>query len=276
MIGFLHNFHPPAILFSAGPITIYWYGLFMVMGILAAFVIVFRLAKYHNIPSDTIFDLSFWLIIGGLAGARLYDIFLEFSYYQEHPWQMLQIWKGGLAIHGAILAGLLITFFFTKKRKLNFWRLTALIVPGLAIAQAVGRWGNYFNQELFGLPTDYPWGIPIDLASRPAQYITSLYFQPTFLYESLGCLLIGLSLIILNIYHIKKERLNDYFFIWSTALYMILYSILRFSLEFIRSDATPYFWGWRWPQFISLIIFFCSILLLIFNSHARVSKNNQK
>jgi len=276
MINFLHTFEPSAILFSAGPITVYWYGLFIVIGIISALAITFRLAEYYNIPSDTIFDLFFWLIIGGLIGARLYDILLEFSYYQEHPWQMLQIWKGGLAIHGAIFAGLLITLLFIKNKKLNFWRLTALLVPGLAIAQAIGRWGNYFNQELFGSPTDSPWGIPISLINRPAQYITSTYFQPTFLYESLGCLLIGLTLITINIYQIRKERLNDYFFIWSTALYMILYSILRFSLEFIRSDKTPYFLGLRWPQFISLIIFAGSILLLIFNSHARSTKNDQK
>ena len=276
MISFLHNFQPQAIFFSAGSFNIYWYGLLIVTGILAALAIVFRLAKYYDIPSDTIFDLSFWLIIGGIAGARLYNIVLEFPYYQNHPWQILQIWKGGLALHGGIFAGLIIIFFFVKKKEINFWRLAALAVPGLAIAQAIGRWGNYFNQELFGSPTDLPWGIPIDLANRPVQYITDTYFHPTFLYESLGCLLIGVILIIINARTIKKQRLSRHFFVWSTALYMILYSILRFSLEFVRSDITPYFLGLRWPQFISLLIITSSIILLISNSHARFFKDQKK
>jgi len=274
MINFLHTFEPQAILISFGPITIYWYGLFMVLSILAALALTFLLAKYYQIPADTIFDLSFWLIIGGLIGARIYDDLLQLPYYIQHPLQTLEIWKGGLAIHGAIITGLLITWWFSHRKNFNFWQLTAVMIPGLALAQAIGRWGNYFNQEIFGSPTNLPWGIPIAVINRPEQYLSSLYFQPTFLYESLGCLLISLGLLIANIYIIKKQRLNNNFYLSLVAIYMILYSILRFSLEFIRLDTTPYFLGLRWPQIISLTIIFFSLLLLFFNFHAQKPKNH--
>ncbi len=272
MFNFLHTFQPQSVLISFGPITIYWYGFFIVLGILAAVLVAYKLAKYYQIKRDLIFDLSFWLVIGGLIGARIYDVFLFLPYYLKNPIDALKIWQGGLAIHGGIIAGVIIIWFFARKKKINFWKLTALIIPGLALAQTIGRWGNYFNQELFGLPTSLSWGIPINIINRPLEYISTEFFHPTFLYESLGNLLIFLILIIINIYFIKKKRLTNHFFVWITALYMILYSILRFSLEFIRLDETPYFLFLRWPQIISLILITIAILLLIFNPHAKKKK----
>jgi phosphatidylglycerol:prolipoprotein diacylglycerol transferase len=269
MINWLHTFHPQSIIFSYGFISIHWYGLFIVLGILVALGISLKLAKYYKISSDTLFDLVFWLIINGLIGARIYDDLLQLPYYLNHPLDSIKIWQGGLAIHGAIIAGLITIYFFAKKRKISFWAFTSLLVPGLALAQAIGRWGNYFNQEIFGLPTDKPWGIPINLLNRPLNYISSSFFQPTFLYESFGCLLIFLILISTTIFLIKKKRLKEYYFIWVTALYMLLYSILRFGLEFIRLDETPTFLSLRWPQLISLVIILISILILIFNPHAK-------
>ncbi len=273
MIAFLHAFHPQAILASYGPVHIYWYGLLMVAAILAALAVTFILAKYYQVPTDAIFDLSFWLIIGGLAGARIYDDLLQLPYYIQHPLQSLEIWRGGLAIHGAIIAGLLIIWGFAERHKLNFWKLSALLTPGLALAQAIGRWGNYFNQEIFGLPTSLPWGIPIDAINRPTQYAANSYFHPTFLYESLGCLTISLILVLFNAYIIRTRRLNDRYYIWAVALYMILYSILRFGLEFIRLDEAPNWLGLRWPQVISLAIII--IFLFIFlRPHARPQKTS--
>lgn len=273
MISFLHTYQPQAILVSFGPIAIYWYGLFVVTGISAALAVTLWLAKRHGITGNIIFDLAFWLIINGIIGARLYDDLLQLPYYIEHPGQILKIWEGGLAIHGAIIAGLTTVWFFAKKRKISFWQLTAIITPGLALGQAIGRWGNYFNQEIFGLPTALPWGIPITLLNRPNQYITSSYFQPTFLYESLGCLLISFILLAYNIYIFKKGRTKTNSYIWVVALYMILYSILRFNLEFIRLDETPAWFGLRAPQIISLIIIISACLLLFLNHHARQEKN---
>ncbi len=274
MFNLLHNFHPPALIFSSGFLKIHWYGLFMVLGILAALALIFYLNKYYQFNKDKLFDLIFWLIIWGLVGARLYDIGLQLPYYLNHPAQMIKVWEGGLAIHGAIIAGIIVILTFAYRQKIYFWKLSALLVPGLALAQAFGRWGNYFNQEIFGRPTNLPWGIPIDLINRPLDYLNYNYFQPTFLYESLGCLIISLILIYLNLKMIKNHRLNKLFFVWSTTLYMILYSILRFSLEFIRLDETPLILGIRWPQIISLILILLSIfLLLYFKNHAKTKEN---
>ncbi|MDI3496154.1 MAG: phosphatidylglycerol---prolipoprotein diacylglyceryl transferase [Patescibacteria group bacterium] len=277
MINFLHNFFPQPIIINFGPFALHWYGLFISLGILAALLITIHLGKkYFHLNSEKIIDLSFYLIIFGLIGARLYDVLLFFPYYLDNPLQILKIWQGGLAIHGAIIAGLIVVYFFAKKANLSFFKITALLVPGLALGQAIGRFGNYFNQELFGLPTNLPWGIPIEIINRPLGYLNYTYFQPTFLYESIGSFLIFIGLIIM-IKKIHKNKKSDLTlkrgYVVVTVTYMILYSILRFFLEFIRLDDTLIFLNLRWPQIISLFFIFVAIFTLIFYFH--VSKKNQ-
>jgi len=244
----------------------------MVIGISAGLLTAHLLARAYHLKKDLILDLSFWLIIGSLIGARIYEVFLEFPYYSQNPGAIIKIWQGGLAIHGAILAGLIITAIFARQKKISFWLLTALIVPGLALGQAIGRWGNYFNQELFGLPTNLPWGIPIDIINRPLQYIGQRFFHPTFLYESLGDFLIFLVLLLIHVIIINKRQggllsLSRRQAVRLTTAYLFLYSLLRFNLEFIKIDPTPTFFNWRWPQIISLIIAAIALVLFIF-SHA--------
>jgi len=275
MIELLHSFNPQSVLFSAGSLTVYWYGFLIVLGIVAALLISLSLAKEYGLTTDLVFDLSFWLIIWGLLGARIYEIFLMFPYYISNPGQMIRVWEGGLAIHGAIIGGLLVIFTFSRRRRLNFWQLSSLFVPGIAVGQAIGRWGNYFNQELFGLPTKLPWGIPISPINRPADYIFETYFHPTFLYESLGCLTIAILLLTFSAWAIKKNYLNYRFYLWSTALYVILYSSLRFSLEFIRLDETPIILGWRWPQLASLLMIIGASILIILKENG-LQKNSKK
>jgi phosphatidylglycerol:prolipoprotein diacylglycerol transferase len=299
MIHFLHTFNPEPILISLGPVNIYWYGFFVLLGALAAISVALKLASYYNIKKDTIIDLAFWLIIGGIIGARIYHVLLELPYYLSHPLNIFKIWQGGLAIHGGIIAGGIIIWIFAKKlsplltkegqggglaveasnnktspnlsllrRGSNFWLLAAILAPGLALAQAIGRWGNYFNQELFGKPTNLPWGIPINIANRPAEYLSSKFFHPTFLYESLGNLLIFIILISIHIWIIKQKRITNYElritnFVLIVICYLMLYSALRFCLEFIRVDATPELLGLRFPQIISLLIIFLTPLILL-------------
>jgi phosphatidylglycerol:prolipoprotein diacylglycerol transferase len=262
MLNFLRNFHPDPILASFAGITVNWYGFFIVVGVILAILIAIKLGTYYKIDKDTIFDLSFWLLISGIIGARLYHILLKFPYYIENPAQMIKIWQGGLAIHGALIAGLLVLFVFTQKKKINFWKMGAVLAPGVALAQAVGRWGNYFNQELFGKPTDLPWGIPIETMHRPIEYISYSYFHPAFLYESLGNLIIFLILISIHIYLIKKDKIKNLYFFITIMLYLILYSILRFFTEFIRIDETPLIRGVRTPQIASIIIILIAVILL--------------
>jgi phosphatidylglycerol:prolipoprotein diacylglycerol transferase len=258
MINFLHNYQPSSLLISFGLFHIYWYGFFIIIGIILGLALSLKLAEYYEIKKDDLIDLAFYLILGGIISARTYDVFLSWDYYQNNLLAILKIWQGGLAIHGAIILGAIITFYFSKKKKISFWLLAFLITPSLALAQAIGRWGNYFNQELFGQPTNLPWGIPIDIFNRPLEYVDKIYFHPTFLYESIGNFLIFVILIIAHILIIRKkqkgaeqkELLNNY-----TAGFMIyafLYSFLRFSLEFIRIDKTPIIFNLRWPQIFSL------------------------
>ena len=182
-----------------------------------------------------------------------------------HPSQIIKIWEGGLAIHGAIIAGAITLFFFIKKNKLPFWQLLAIVTPGVALGQALGRFGNWFNQELFGLPTNLPWGIPIAITNRPAAFINQEFFQPTFLYESLGCLLIAIFLFIL-LYN-QKDKLSQKLAMRVSAYYLALYSILRFFLEFIKVDLTPILFGLRWPQIISLIAIIVAVIIYKKSSH---------
>jgi phosphatidylglycerol:prolipoprotein diacylglycerol transferase len=268
MINWLHTFNPQPELLSFGPITIYWYGLFMVSAMVAGIITAILIARHYNITSEKIIDLSFYLIIGGLLGARIYEIFLEFPYYWAQPLEMIKVWRGGLAIHGAILGGLIaLGLFVRKNRNLNFWKLCAIAVPALALGQAIGRWGNYFNQELFGRPTDLPWGIPIDLLNRSNDFISASYFHPTFLYESIGSLLIFGVLILAHYLILKKKKADPTnekiaYFRSTVLIYIILYSVLRFCLEFVRIDETPLLGQIRWPQIISLLLIFISLIIL--------------
>lgn len=269
MIDFLHDFHPQPELLSLGPITIYWYGLFMVLSMILGIITTIVIAKRYNINKDQIIDLSFYLIIGGLLGARVYEIFLELPYYLEQPTEIIKVWHGGLAIHGAIIGGLIALWLFVKmNNNFNFWKLSAIVVPALALSQALGRWGNYFNQELFGLPTNLPWGIPIDLINRNNNLVSATYFHPTFLYESIGSIFIFGILILYHYLIIKKKKINSQdkkvnHFRSTVLIYIILYSTLRFFTEFIRIDKTAMWGNIRWPQIISLIFITISLIILL-------------
>jgi phosphatidylglycerol:prolipoprotein diacylglycerol transferase len=266
MINFLHTFLPQPILVQIGPLAIHWYGLLVASGILAGFLAVYYLAKQYGLAKEHLYNLSFYLIIFGLIGDRLYYVIYAWPYYAKHLLDIFKVWQGGLAIHGAMIAGLLVIYFYSQKHKLKFTFLTDLLVIALPLAMAIGRWGNYFNQELFGLPTNLPWGIPINEINRPAQFITVPYFQPTFLYESL--LNLAIFAILLGWHQIRlaknKNNLDKIPGLGNiTLIYFILYSLSRLSTEFLRLDYSPYFLGLRWAQFVSVLIIISCLCLLM-------------
>lgn len=264
MFNFLHTFEPQPILAAFGPIQIHWYGLCLVLAISAGFFFFYRSARLSGWKTETIFDFGFWATIGGLIGARIYEIFLDTTYYFSNPLAMFKVWEGGLAIHGALIGGALAIYIFLRRQKklaldcqFSWLKIADFMAPALALGQAIGRFGNYFNQELFGRPTDLPWGIPIAIISRPAGYSDSAYFHPTFLYESLGNLLIFVVLWRLS----RRSRRPGLIIGW----YAVAYGILRFSLEFIKIDQAPLFLGWRWPQIASILLVSVGLSLLIFS-----------
>lgn len=253
-------------MFKIGFLQIHWYGLLIAMGALLGFCVVLYLAKQYRINQEQIYNLTFYLIIFGLIGDRLYYVFYAWNYYSQNLLDIFKIWQGGLAIHGAMIAGILVLYFYGKKHKLNFWLLLDIFVLALALAMSFGRFGNYFNQELFGRSTNLPWGIPIAPDKRPANFANFTYFQPTFLYESFWDLLIFVGLFL---WHKVRLTINkkipalkpEYGYIG--LAYFMLYSIGRFFNEFLRLDYSPYFLNLRWAQFVSVLIFLACLVILM-------------
>jgi len=265
MFNFLHTFNPQPILLQIGFIKIHWYGFLIALGALLGFFVVLYLAKQYNIAKDDIYNLTFYLIIFGLIGDRLYYVVYAWNYYAQNWLDIFKIWQGGLAIHGAMIAGLLVIYFYCRHHKLNPWLTADIMVVALALAMAIGRWGNYFNQELFGLPTNLAWGIPIKPENRPAQFLNITYFHPTFLYESLSNFFIFIILFIWHKIRLSKIKIPGQ--IQNAGIiavfYFILYSLSRFGNEFLRIDYSPYIFGLRWAQFFSLVIICGSFIMLL-------------
>jgi len=243
-----------------GPITIRWYGFFIAMALLIGLIIVLRLAKDRNIKSDTVYDLALCVSIGGILGARLYDVFvINWDYYSNNLSAIPKVWEGGLAIHGALIGGILFLFLCSFVKKINFFILADLVAVVLPLGQALGRFGNYFNNELFGGPTNLFFGIPVLVENRPLEYINFEYFHPTFLYESiLNLILFGVLLFLFK----KGNLLNGTI----TALYLMSYSLIRIAMEFVRVDTVPLIEGLRLPQLVSMVIFLLASMFILFRA----------
>ena len=268
MIGFLHSFIPKSIMFQVAGLEVHWYGFLMVVGGLLGLLLVTYLAKKNGLGKAIIEELVFFFAIGAIIGARIYYIIYAWSYYQDNFFEVFKIWQGGMAVHGVIIGGFLGVLLFCKIKKINFWQIADLSVVGLVAGQVIGRWGNYFNQELFGKPTNLAWGIPIELVNRPAQYSQSQFFHPTFLYESVANLFILAILLILHKRKIKQgSALNGSFFL----IYLMLYSVVRFCLEFLRVDFSPLIFGVRWAMIVSVIIILISAAVLIVSRSSRLN-----
>lgn len=220
-----------SIAFRLGPLAIHWYGILIALGLLAGFEIAKREARVRKLSLTLFSDMVLWCGIGGIIGARLYYVLFNSAYYRNHAMEIFAVWNGGLAIHGAVLGGLLAFLLFAKRKKITalFSYLDCLAL-GLLVGQIIGRWGNFINQEAFGGPTNLPWGMYIDPARRPDNYQSFEYFHPTFLYESLWNGLLLIVLLYLNLKHrIKTGQ--------TVALYFIGYGLGRFWIEALRTDS---------------------------------------
>lgn len=262
MIEALHSYFPSPILITYGSLVIRWYGLFLAVGAVCAYLVASYFAERSRVPSNTFTTMAVVLIVAGFLGARLYHVANEPSYYAANPGEIFKLWHGGLAIHGALIAGLIALIIMSRRAAIPLLRLTDSLLPGVALGQAIGRWGNYFNQELFGKPTDLPWGIPIRPEHRPEEFVNSPYFHPTFLYESLwdfGVFLL-LSLLLLRSFRMQGS--------WArhpgavTAIYCILIGIGRVLSELFRIDQTPIILGIRLPLLVSAALCLVGLAIL--------------
>ena len=261
MFNFLHTFHPQSILFKLGPLEVHWYGFLMVVGGLVGLAVILALVKKTDPLRKLFQDLLLYFVVGAVTGARVYYVLYAWEMYRGNWFDVLKIWQGGLAIHGIMLGGFAATWLFCRIKKQRFWFIADFAVVGLAAAQAVGRAGNYFNQEIFGKPTSLPWGIPIDAVNRPAVFAAAEYFHPVFLYECLGNLLIAAFLFLLLRRGLKTSgKEAGVVFL----LYLILYSAQRFSLEFLRVDFSPFIFGIRWAQAVSALLALFALGLLLY------------
>lgn len=227
---------PDPIAFSIGSLEIRWYGILIAVALLVGIVISYFIAKYRGEKQDEVINFAPFAVIFGVIGARLLHVVVNWSYYSGHLSYILAFRKGGLAIQGVMLGGILALVVFCKIRKLDFWKWADIMAPALLFGQAIGRWGNYFNQEAFGMPTSLPWGIYIDPINRPPSYSNAEFFHPTFLYESIANLvLFALLLLILRLYNKRPDKFpNGLVF----ATYLGVYAIYRSIIEYYRIDSS--------------------------------------
>ncbi|MFH0828756.1 MAG: prolipoprotein diacylglyceryl transferase [Candidatus Kerfeldbacteria bacterium] len=270
---FLHTFLPNPILAHFGRLTIHWYGLFLALGALAGYIVFIKLGRRYGFKTIELENLFIVTILVGLIGARLYHVFNEWSYYTQHPREILSIWNGGLAIHGALIAGIIVIILFARMKKRSFWLIADIAAPAVVIGQAIGRWGNYFNQELFGKPTNLPWGIPIDQLNRPFEYFNNTYFHPTFFYEFIGSLIVFGLLLFLHRRRLTASQ-KDSNAIAKTAgiiavVYLITESLVRMGTESLRIDRVPLIAGIRLPLLVSALIAITAAAILFFRLRKR-------
>jgi len=260
----------PLVAFRIGPLTVYWYGIIIVTAVLVAGWVAAFEARRRGENEDHIWNALIIVVLLGIVGARLYHVFsspaggaLGWEYYREHPEAIFQIWNGGLAIYGAVAGGVLGILLYVYRAKLSIWRYLDIGTPALLIGQAIGRWGNFVNQELYGPPTTLPWGIKIDEFHRfppfhdLSQYPLEMRFHPVFLYESLWNLIGFVLIMVAGRKWAARLKEGDLF-----LAYLIWYPVGRLWVEALRPDA------WKignipTAQIISLVLIVVAVVALV-------------
>ena len=253
------------VLFDLGIFQIKWYSFLIFIGVITASFLIIKEAKSKKIDTDTIIDILFYGIIIGILGARIYYVLFNLNYYLSNPVEIIQIWNGGLAIHGGIIAGLIFLIIYSKKKKLNLLLLLDIAVVGLIIAQTIGRWGNFFNGEAYGrvVSLNFLKSLHLPKFIIDGMYIGGEYREPTFLYESIFSMICFVVLLIVrSLKNIKTGQICGIYFIW--------YGIERFIIESFRSDSLM-----LGPLKIAQIVSILSLILGIY-LFTRNIKNSKK
>lgn len=248
------------IAFTIFGLEIRWYGIFIALAMLIASMFVLNRGKKMGLKEDDLLDLVIWVLPSAIVGARFYYVlFYDFAYYLSEPMEIFNLRAGGLAIHGGVIAGVLAGYFVTRKKQMPFIPLADVVAPVLILGQAIGRWGNYFNGEAHGGPTNLPWGIMVD----------GVKVHPTFLYESVWNFLVFIILLrLLNKKHFDGQI---------ASLYLILYSLARFFIEGLRTDSLM-FGPFRVAQLISIALILLGVYLFAWGKKAdgnRVKNTNR-
>ena len=247
------------VIVSIGAFEIRWYSVLMLVAIFIGLFLVKKEAQRLNLKYDFIFNMCFWAVIVGYICARLYYVLFNLEYYGVHPEEIFMVWKGGLAIHGGLIGGLLTMLFYCNKYKTRLIRYLDVICVPLILGQAIGRWGNFFNQEAHGAATTYEHlkSLHIPKFIIDNMKIDGVYYTPTFLYESIACLTLFIIFIIIRRYKFRKVGTVS-------ALYLIGYGIIRFFIEISRTDALLIL-GFKIAQIVSIIMIIIGIIILAKN-----------
>ena len=241
-----------------GPLRLNAYGLMIAIGVIAAVRIAGRRAENKGVgTTEDISSIAMWAVPAGVLGGRAYHVLTDYERFQGQWFDAVKIWQGGLGIWGGVAAGVAVGWWCARRRGLDAWWIISCAAPAIAIAQAIGRWGNWFNQELFGQPTTLPWALKVsgNIAEK-AGYTAGTTFHPTFLYESVGCLVLAWLLIRLE-GRIAPAR--GRLFAW----YVAGYTVLRFGTESLRIDASHNVGGMRLNQWVAIAVFAVAVLFLV-------------
>lgn len=242
-------------------ISIRWYSVLILLGIIIGIFLAEKEAKKFNFPKDFIFDFAFWCIIVGILGARAYYVLFNFSYYKNDFFEIFRVWNGGLAIHGGLIAGFITALVYCRIKKQKLFKVTDIAVVSVILAQAIGRWGNFFNGEAHGPITTLENLQALHLPSFviKGMYIDGVYYQPTFLYESLWCILGFILLLFIRkmFKHLKTGQLTCFYLVW--------YGIGRYFIESLRTDSLM-LGGLKAAQLVSISCIFVGIIFFIYLS----------
>lgn len=257
------------IFIEIGPITIYWYGLIIATALFLGLYIATKEAERVNVKKDLIVDLVMFAAPIAIVFARIYYVTFEWERYKYGPWwKVFAVWEGGIAIHGALIGAVLTAIVFTNVRKVSFWQVADIVAPSLILGQAIGRWGNFMNQEAHGGPisesafTSFHQYLPDFIMNQMC--IDGIYYHPTFLYESVWNIIIFGLLIVLR----KKNPLRGELFL----TYIATYSVGRFFIEAMRTDSL-YFGFLKQAQLISVILIIGAVTLLIYRRKSNIVKH---
>ncbi len=243
--------------FSILGFDIRFYSLLILIGVVIGYIMIVKEAKRFDISSDFMFNLFFWTIIIGIIGARLYYVVFNWEYFSSHVGEIWQIWQGGLAIHGGILFGLVTISIYTKKHNIRLGRILDIVVIPLILAQAIGRWGNFFNSEAYGAATtlSHLRSMHIPEFIIRGMRINGIYYTPTFFYESIWCL-VGFAIMLL-MRRRKFVKIGQL-----TGIYMVWYGVGRFFIEASRTDSLI-FLGFKVAQLVSILMIIVGIVLFV-------------
>ena len=250
-----------------GPIMIYWYSVLIVLSVLIGAYFASRIAKNNGVGKDFLLDLLFYLVPVGIIGARIYYVIFNFSVFKYDLLSIFKVWEGGLAIYGTVISSLIFIIIYTKKKKKNTLLVIDTLVPYLILGQAIGRWGNFVNKEAHGKMITLAYLEKLHLPDFiiKGMYINGNYYIPTFLYESIWCLI---GFIILLFVRRKDNFKHKGILLW---IYCIWYGIGRFIIEGMRTDSL-YIGIFRVSQIVSIILVIIGIIGLIYSFRRKDEK----